>query len=146
MVTVATFKNILKLENLGNLKLLGLLFMSSVFNVADLSNFIEKYKDTKIWFEFIDNVSAEYKEQLDALIDTVIQSNVPNRIIVYDGQDEEKLEILESHIFGDDEEYDSDDSSEDEEMDEDFSVDDDEYMDADDEDIDSDEKMNDDNA
>uniref|UniRef100_A0AC34FBI5 DUF38 domain-containing protein n=1 Tax=Panagrolaimus sp. ES5 TaxID=591445 RepID=A0AC34FBI5_9BILA len=91
VVTNATVKNILNLKNLANLKSIFLYRIPQVIEVKDLSRFIEEFKHTKIFLHFVDNLIEEYKNQLDALVDIVIKSNVPNRVIEYYGQDEENL-------------------------------------------------------
>uniref|UniRef100_A0AC35FGT1 Uncharacterized protein n=1 Tax=Panagrolaimus sp. PS1159 TaxID=55785 RepID=A0AC35FGT1_9BILA len=61
-------------------------------SIEDLSAFIKKFENTKIFIRFASNISQEYKEQLDSLIDNIIESG--NHLIEYDGQDEEKFEIM----------------------------------------------------
>uniref|UniRef100_A0AC34GYC8 DUF38 domain-containing protein n=1 Tax=Panagrolaimus sp. ES5 TaxID=591445 RepID=A0AC34GYC8_9BILA len=138
MVTHATIKNILKLQNLGKIKIMSLQDIPQVFNVEDLSRFITEFKDTTIWLGFVD-IAEEYMIQLDALIDTVIQSDVPNRSIRYVGQDKEKLAILEERCHDDHYAYevtDDSDASYDDVSDEDMDDNDDEDMDDnDDEDV-----------
>uniref|UniRef100_A0A914Q0Y4 Uncharacterized protein n=1 Tax=Panagrolaimus davidi TaxID=227884 RepID=A0A914Q0Y4_9BILA len=95
----STMKNTLKLQNLENLKSLYLLKCPDTLNVEDLSAFIKKFEDTFIHLHFASNISQEYKEQLDSLIDTIIESDVPYHFIEYDGQDEEKLKIMNSRRF-----------------------------------------------
>uniref|UniRef100_A0A914XWM4 Uncharacterized protein n=1 Tax=Panagrolaimus superbus TaxID=310955 RepID=A0A914XWM4_9BILA len=94
MINAATMKNICKLKNLQNLEAFRLLFIPEIFNVEDLSNFIKNHQNTKICFSFNDGISEEYKVQVDALIDTVIESEVPNRLINYAGQNQEKEKIM----------------------------------------------------
>uniref|UniRef100_A0A914QM75 Uncharacterized protein n=1 Tax=Panagrolaimus davidi TaxID=227884 RepID=A0A914QM75_9BILA len=111
MVTHATIKNMMKLEYFESLHIFGLSELPEIFEVKDLFDLIMNYKDTKIVLEFCDEISDEYKDQLDVLIDIVIESEIPNVIIEYDGQVEEKLEILEDRYF----DSDSDDETEEEE-------------------------------
>uniref|UniRef100_A0A914QAX3 Uncharacterized protein n=1 Tax=Panagrolaimus davidi TaxID=227884 RepID=A0A914QAX3_9BILA len=88
--------NILKLQNLENLELLLFHYIPESLNIRDLSVFIKKYKDMEITFHFNGNISDDYKNQLDELIDEIIESEVHERLIRYDGQDEKKLKIMES--------------------------------------------------
>uniref|UniRef100_A0AC34GXE4 DUF38 domain-containing protein n=1 Tax=Panagrolaimus sp. ES5 TaxID=591445 RepID=A0AC34GXE4_9BILA len=113
--TAASFKNILQLKNLGNLKDFSLHEIPQVFHVADLSRFIEEYKDTKICIEFEYGVTEEYIDEFNVLMDTILESNVHNRMIVYDGYEEEKMILLESRYKRYDNKSDVEDSS-DEEM------------------------------
>uniref|UniRef100_A0A914Q427 Uncharacterized protein n=1 Tax=Panagrolaimus davidi TaxID=227884 RepID=A0A914Q427_9BILA len=94
MVNASTMKNILKLQNLEKIKTFKLHACHDDLNVEDLSAFIKKFKNTQIFFGFASNISPEYEEKLDSLIDEIIESNVPNRVIAYDGQDRGKLKIM----------------------------------------------------
>uniref|UniRef100_A0A914PXU5 Uncharacterized protein n=1 Tax=Panagrolaimus davidi TaxID=227884 RepID=A0A914PXU5_9BILA len=69
MVNDSTMENILKLQNLENLECFYLHECPGTLSVEDLSAFIK-------------------------IIGEIIKSGVPNRVIKYDGQDEEKLEIM----------------------------------------------------
>uniref|UniRef100_A0A914P0N2 Uncharacterized protein n=1 Tax=Panagrolaimus davidi TaxID=227884 RepID=A0A914P0N2_9BILA len=99
MVNASTMKNILKLQNLENLKTIKMHDCPDDLNVEDLSAFIKKFKNTKIFLAFAPNISQEYEEQLDSLIDEIIESDVPNRVIVYDGQDRGKLKIMINRFY-----------------------------------------------
>uniref|UniRef100_A0A914PA27 Uncharacterized protein n=1 Tax=Panagrolaimus davidi TaxID=227884 RepID=A0A914PA27_9BILA len=94
MVDSSTMKNILQLRNLQNLKGFNLKVCPDTLSIEDLSAFLKKFKNTEIILCFASNISEEYKEQLDYLIDEIIESDVTNRLIKYDGQDEEKLQIM----------------------------------------------------
>uniref|UniRef100_A0A914QBV6 Uncharacterized protein n=1 Tax=Panagrolaimus davidi TaxID=227884 RepID=A0A914QBV6_9BILA len=98
MINASTMKNILKLQNLENLKCFYLHDCPDTLSVEDLSAFIKKFGNAKVRLDFASNISEEYKEQLDSLIDEIIESDVPNRVIKYDGQDEDKLEIMDSRF------------------------------------------------
>uniref|UniRef100_A0A914NXI0 Uncharacterized protein n=1 Tax=Panagrolaimus davidi TaxID=227884 RepID=A0A914NXI0_9BILA len=98
IVNDSTVKNILKLQNLENLKYFYLFECPDTMSIEDLSAFIKKYENTWIFLDFASNISEEYKEQLDSLIDEIIESDVPKRVIEYDGQDEEKLQIMSSRF------------------------------------------------
>uniref|UniRef100_A0AC35GP31 Uncharacterized protein n=1 Tax=Panagrolaimus sp. PS1159 TaxID=55785 RepID=A0AC35GP31_9BILA len=98
MVNDSTMKNILKLQNLQNLETFKMLDCPDTLNVEDLSAFIKKFENTEIFFCFDTNLSQEYKEQLDSLIDEVIESHVPKRIISYPGQNGAKFKILISRF------------------------------------------------
>uniref|UniRef100_A0AC34FQJ4 DUF38 domain-containing protein n=1 Tax=Panagrolaimus sp. ES5 TaxID=591445 RepID=A0AC34FQJ4_9BILA len=119
MMTNATFKNILKLKNLGNLKSFSMFYciqstnIPQVCNLEDLSQFIKEYRNTKFWLDFCNVGDENYKNQMDALIDVIIESNVLNRMIKYDGQDEEKFEIMEGYFYVTDQEMEESDSDED---------------------------------
>uniref|UniRef100_A0AC34G5D1 DUF38 domain-containing protein n=1 Tax=Panagrolaimus sp. ES5 TaxID=591445 RepID=A0AC34G5D1_9BILA len=108
VITNATVKNILQLENLGNLKSFCLYRIPQVFNIVDLSLFIKRHKDTEIFLHFAGNIIEEHKAQLDALIGTIIDSDVSDCLIHYDGQDGEKLKIMESRFYYRDDELDDD--------------------------------------
>uniref|UniRef100_A0A914PQR0 Uncharacterized protein n=1 Tax=Panagrolaimus davidi TaxID=227884 RepID=A0A914PQR0_9BILA len=88
--------NILKLQNLKNLEWFLFNDIPESLNIRDLSAFLKNYKDLEITFRFNENISDEYKNQLDALIDEIIESEVFGRHIRYDGQEEKKLKILNS--------------------------------------------------
>uniref|UniRef100_A0A914PD70 Uncharacterized protein n=1 Tax=Panagrolaimus davidi TaxID=227884 RepID=A0A914PD70_9BILA len=88
--------NILKLQNLKNLELFTFHDIPESLNIRDLSVFIKKYKDVEIEVSFNENIFNNYKNQLDALIDEIIESEVPGHLIIYGGQDEKKLEIMKS--------------------------------------------------
>uniref|UniRef100_A0A914PB64 Uncharacterized protein n=1 Tax=Panagrolaimus davidi TaxID=227884 RepID=A0A914PB64_9BILA len=94
----STMKNILKLQNLENLKDFIMYNCPGTLSVEDLSVFLKKFENTNIHFDFKSNISPEYKEQLDYLIDTIIESDVPNHFIAYDGQDAEKHGIMLSRF------------------------------------------------
>uniref|UniRef100_A0AC35GQQ5 Uncharacterized protein n=1 Tax=Panagrolaimus sp. PS1159 TaxID=55785 RepID=A0AC35GQQ5_9BILA len=94
VVNDSTMKNILKLQNLQNLKMLKMLYIPETINLKDLCAFIKKIENTKIFLRFDSNISQEYKEQLDSLIDEIIESNVPYRLIAYDGHDVAKFKIM----------------------------------------------------
>uniref|UniRef100_A0A914YUR1 Uncharacterized protein n=1 Tax=Panagrolaimus superbus TaxID=310955 RepID=A0A914YUR1_9BILA len=94
MINPATMKNICKLKNLQNVESFRLFHIPEVFNVDDLSTFVKNHQNTKIVFDFVGEISEEYKIQLDALIDTVIESEVHNCRIQYRGQNEEKYKIM----------------------------------------------------
>uniref|UniRef100_A0A914PKJ8 Uncharacterized protein n=1 Tax=Panagrolaimus davidi TaxID=227884 RepID=A0A914PKJ8_9BILA len=98
MVNASTMKNILKLQNLENLKCFYLHDCPDTLSVEDLSAFIKKFGNAKVRLDFDSNISEEYKEQLNSLICEIIESGVPNRVIKYDGQDEDKLEIMDSRF------------------------------------------------
>uniref|UniRef100_A0A914PH75 Uncharacterized protein n=1 Tax=Panagrolaimus davidi TaxID=227884 RepID=A0A914PH75_9BILA len=68
------------------------------------------FGDVEITFSFNENISADYKNQLDALIDEIIESEVPGRFIEYGGQDEKKLEIMNSRLKSNSDEEDIDDA------------------------------------
>uniref|UniRef100_A0A914XUL5 Uncharacterized protein n=1 Tax=Panagrolaimus superbus TaxID=310955 RepID=A0A914XUL5_9BILA len=87
-------KNICKLKNLQNLRLFVLPSIPEVLNIDDLLPFIKNHPNTKIRFSFNEEISEEYKIQLDALIDTLIKSEITNCLIQYDGQNQEKYKIL----------------------------------------------------
>uniref|UniRef100_A0A914PPB5 Uncharacterized protein n=1 Tax=Panagrolaimus davidi TaxID=227884 RepID=A0A914PPB5_9BILA len=110
-INSSAMKNITKLENHKKLEWLHFLGIPESFTVEDLSAFFDKYINTKIWLEFGENLSDDFKNQLDSLIDSVIESGA-YRFIGYDGQDDEKYCILWYRFYPNyDEEYgnDSDD-------------------------------------
>uniref|UniRef100_A0A914P5T9 DUF38 domain-containing protein n=1 Tax=Panagrolaimus davidi TaxID=227884 RepID=A0A914P5T9_9BILA len=94
MVNASTMKNILELHNLENLKDFVMHDCPDTLSIENLSAFIKKFENTKIYFHFASNISEEYKEQLDFLIDEIIESDVPNRVIAYDGMDEGKFDTM----------------------------------------------------
>uniref|UniRef100_A0AC34F9N1 Uncharacterized protein n=1 Tax=Panagrolaimus sp. ES5 TaxID=591445 RepID=A0AC34F9N1_9BILA len=102
-MTSSTFKNILQLENLKNLKSFCLIKIHEIVNVEHLSVFLKSHKEMKIRFEFHDSVSEEYKLQLDSLVDTVIEWEDAEHLIVYDGQDDDKYDVMDDRYFDDDE-------------------------------------------
>uniref|UniRef100_A0A914QK10 Uncharacterized protein n=1 Tax=Panagrolaimus davidi TaxID=227884 RepID=A0A914QK10_9BILA len=96
VATSLTLKKIIKLKNLGSLQRFELNNIPEIFDTKDLLLFFKAYKNTEIDLDFFGNLSQEYKGQLDSLIDILIKLKVPNHIIEYDGQDQEKLEVLEN--------------------------------------------------
>uniref|UniRef100_A0AC35F904 Uncharacterized protein n=1 Tax=Panagrolaimus sp. PS1159 TaxID=55785 RepID=A0AC35F904_9BILA len=54
-----------------------------------------EYEHVKIIFGFNENISDDYKNHLDALIDEIIESKSTNRLIAYHGQDKGKYEIMQ---------------------------------------------------
>uniref|UniRef100_A0AC34G3K4 Uncharacterized protein n=1 Tax=Panagrolaimus sp. ES5 TaxID=591445 RepID=A0AC34G3K4_9BILA len=95
MINAATMKNICELKNLKHLKTFILSSLPDVLNVEDISTFIKDHPDTTIWLHHSITMSEEYKTQLDALVDTVIESEVPNRLIYYTGVNKEKYKTME---------------------------------------------------
>uniref|UniRef100_A0A914QME7 Uncharacterized protein n=1 Tax=Panagrolaimus davidi TaxID=227884 RepID=A0A914QME7_9BILA len=98
MINSEMMKNILKLKNFENLKNLSLYNIPESLSVKDISAFIKKYKNMKFWLIFC-NISNEYKEQLDALVDEIIESGVPYRYLEYEEQDLEKETIMRNRYF-----------------------------------------------
>uniref|UniRef100_A0AC35ERJ8 Uncharacterized protein n=1 Tax=Panagrolaimus sp. PS1159 TaxID=55785 RepID=A0AC35ERJ8_9BILA len=93
-ITASTMANISKHPNAGNFKDIVLF---DTPEIKDLS-FKGFNNDTKIWLKFNSVISEAYKEQLDAFIDEIIESEVKYRWILYDGQDGEKCEIMHSRF------------------------------------------------
>uniref|UniRef100_A0AC35F9Q6 Uncharacterized protein n=1 Tax=Panagrolaimus sp. PS1159 TaxID=55785 RepID=A0AC35F9Q6_9BILA len=89
--------NAKKMVQLKNLDSLVLENIHEVLNVDDLSTFIKNHKNTKIWLCFADGISDGYKARLDALIDIIIESEFFDRVIEYDGQDQDKFYVLGEH-------------------------------------------------
>uniref|UniRef100_A0A914QZS9 Uncharacterized protein n=1 Tax=Panagrolaimus davidi TaxID=227884 RepID=A0A914QZS9_9BILA len=96
LVNASTMANIMKLKNFGNLKAFKLTFIPESLNLNDLSDFLKKYKDTKIWLVFEYDISQGYKDELDELIDEIIEDGIPDRVITYEGQDVEKERYMKS--------------------------------------------------
>uniref|UniRef100_A0AC34F0C3 Uncharacterized protein n=1 Tax=Panagrolaimus sp. ES5 TaxID=591445 RepID=A0AC34F0C3_9BILA len=94
MIDATTMKNICKLKTLHHLELFLLKNVPEIFDIEDISIFIKDHPDTKIFLAFNNQISVEYKIQLEALIDTVIESQVLKCFISYSGQNEEKFNIL----------------------------------------------------
>uniref|UniRef100_A0AC35FI44 Uncharacterized protein n=1 Tax=Panagrolaimus sp. PS1159 TaxID=55785 RepID=A0AC35FI44_9BILA len=108
VTTASTIKNIAKLQNLGNLTMFSLGFIPEVFDVEELSAYMKDHKYLKFVLDFKDNISREYMDQLETLIDTIILSDIFYRIIMFNGQDHEKLKILESRNIDQDDDEDMD--------------------------------------
>uniref|UniRef100_A0A914QHU8 Uncharacterized protein n=1 Tax=Panagrolaimus davidi TaxID=227884 RepID=A0A914QHU8_9BILA len=98
---INTSTNILKLQNLKNLESVFFYYIPESLNIRDLSAFIKKYKEVEIIIYFNENISNDYKNQLDALIDEIIESEVLGHFIAYRGQNEKKLKIMESRLKSD---------------------------------------------
>uniref|UniRef100_A0AC34FI99 DUF38 domain-containing protein n=1 Tax=Panagrolaimus sp. ES5 TaxID=591445 RepID=A0AC34FI99_9BILA len=94
VVTAFTLK---KIANLQNLKTLAFYYIPDIFNVDDLSSFILGHKDIHIYISFDSDISVEYGNQLDRLIDDIIKNDC-HCMIEYYGQDEEKLTSMKKHI------------------------------------------------
>uniref|UniRef100_A0A914Q7T8 Uncharacterized protein n=1 Tax=Panagrolaimus davidi TaxID=227884 RepID=A0A914Q7T8_9BILA len=142
MVNDTTMENIIKLQNLKNLKFFALEEIPEALAVEYLSALLNKLEDTHIFFDFNDNISEEYKNRLDALIDDVIELGVPNRLIEYDGQDLEKYQIMKRRYTSSDNE--NDDMNDDDEMEDSDNEDDDAAEDSDDDDMEHDDESIDD--
>uniref|UniRef100_A0A914PLX0 Uncharacterized protein n=1 Tax=Panagrolaimus davidi TaxID=227884 RepID=A0A914PLX0_9BILA len=91
-------KNIMKLKNLEKIEGFNLANLPESLSIEDISAFFKKYKHAIVAFFFNENISVEYKNQLDFLIDEIIESEFPNHIIQYDGQDIEKCKIMYSRF------------------------------------------------
>uniref|UniRef100_A0A914R2I7 Uncharacterized protein n=1 Tax=Panagrolaimus davidi TaxID=227884 RepID=A0A914R2I7_9BILA len=98
IINDSTMANIIKLQNLGNLRHFHLHEFPESLEVKDLLAFIKKYENVKILLYFSSKISQRYKNQLDTMIDAVIKSNVPNHLFFYNGQDETKIDILMSRF------------------------------------------------
>uniref|UniRef100_A0A914QVX5 Uncharacterized protein n=1 Tax=Panagrolaimus davidi TaxID=227884 RepID=A0A914QVX5_9BILA len=96
MVNVSTLKNIMKLKNLKMLERFNLVNLPELVSIEDISAF---FKHAMVAFGFNENISENYKNQLDSLVDEIIESEVRNHIIEYHGQDEEKLAVLFSQCY-----------------------------------------------
>uniref|UniRef100_A0AC34GPK3 DUF38 domain-containing protein n=1 Tax=Panagrolaimus sp. ES5 TaxID=591445 RepID=A0AC34GPK3_9BILA len=94
MINATTMKNLRELKNLQHLESFILRNIPELFNVEDISSFIKDHPATKISFSFNGQISEEYEIQLDALVDTVIESQVLECLIIYFGQNEEKYKIM----------------------------------------------------
>uniref|UniRef100_A0AC35FBL9 Uncharacterized protein n=1 Tax=Panagrolaimus sp. PS1159 TaxID=55785 RepID=A0AC35FBL9_9BILA len=92
-------KNIMALKNLGKIEYFGLYNLPESLPIEDISSFLKKYEHVKIRFCFNKNISEDYKDQLDPSIDEINESEALNRIIRYDGQNEDKLAILNSRFY-----------------------------------------------
>uniref|UniRef100_A0AC34FF13 Uncharacterized protein n=1 Tax=Panagrolaimus sp. ES5 TaxID=591445 RepID=A0AC34FF13_9BILA len=93
-----TMKNICKLNSFQNLESFILGNLREVLNVEDISTFVKGLPDKKIIFYFTgDELSEEFKIQLDDMIDTVI--NTHKFVIDYPGQNKEKYKIMKQHYF-----------------------------------------------
>uniref|UniRef100_A0A914XYV4 Uncharacterized protein n=1 Tax=Panagrolaimus superbus TaxID=310955 RepID=A0A914XYV4_9BILA len=103
VITSSTFANILKLKNLNDLNSFHLSNIVETVTVKSLSMFLENHKGTKIYLEFDDSISEEYKLQLDSLVNTVIECETAQHFIVYDGQDDDKYEIMDDRYYNFDE-------------------------------------------
>uniref|UniRef100_A0A914NX89 Uncharacterized protein n=1 Tax=Panagrolaimus davidi TaxID=227884 RepID=A0A914NX89_9BILA len=93
-----SLKNIMKLKNLGKIEYFGLHNLSESLSIEDISAFLKKSEHVRIEFRFSKNISDDYKNQLDALIDEIIESKAFNRLIVYDGQDREKYKTMKNRL------------------------------------------------
>uniref|UniRef100_A0AC34GVT2 Kazal-like domain-containing protein n=1 Tax=Panagrolaimus sp. ES5 TaxID=591445 RepID=A0AC34GVT2_9BILA len=94
MIGVSTMKNLCELKNLQHLESFILECVPEIFNTEDISTFIKDHPATKMLFSFNNQVSDEYKTHLNALIDTIIESQVLKCCIHYNGQDTGKYKIL----------------------------------------------------
>uniref|UniRef100_A0AC34GRU9 Uncharacterized protein n=1 Tax=Panagrolaimus sp. ES5 TaxID=591445 RepID=A0AC34GRU9_9BILA len=94
MINASTMRKINTLKNLQHLESFTLAGLPELFNIEDISTFIKDHPAIKICLSFNYQISEEYKTQLDALIDTVIEAAVPKHLICYTGQNEEKYEIM----------------------------------------------------
>uniref|UniRef100_A0AC35GUX7 RRM domain-containing protein n=1 Tax=Panagrolaimus sp. PS1159 TaxID=55785 RepID=A0AC35GUX7_9BILA len=81
-------KCILKLKNLGKIEYFCLVNLPESLSAEVISEFFKKFGHVKIRFHFNEDISEDYKNQLDGLIDEIVESEIPNRIVEYDGQDE----------------------------------------------------------
>uniref|UniRef100_A0A914PTB2 DUF38 domain-containing protein n=1 Tax=Panagrolaimus davidi TaxID=227884 RepID=A0A914PTB2_9BILA len=89
-----------KMAQLHNLDYFDLNNIPEVLNVDDLFfTFMKNHKKTKIWLSFANEISDGYKARLDALIDIIIESGFFDHVIRYDGQDQDKRDILLERYF-----------------------------------------------
>uniref|UniRef100_A0A914YEP9 DUF38 domain-containing protein n=1 Tax=Panagrolaimus superbus TaxID=310955 RepID=A0A914YEP9_9BILA len=98
VVTSSTLQNIINLQNLEFLHHFDFMCIPEIFDVKDFSDFIEYFDDVFCFFEFKENVSQEYKNQLDQLIDTIIESQIHGHVIWYPGQNPMKRKIMENRL------------------------------------------------
>uniref|UniRef100_A0AC34GVM4 Uncharacterized protein n=1 Tax=Panagrolaimus sp. ES5 TaxID=591445 RepID=A0AC34GVM4_9BILA len=82
------------LRKLGNLTELVLYNIPELPNLEDFSAFIKDPVDIKFSLWFHNNLSEEYKTQLNVLVDDIVASGLPNRLIWYEGQNEENRKIM----------------------------------------------------
>uniref|UniRef100_A0AC34FMM8 DUF38 domain-containing protein n=1 Tax=Panagrolaimus sp. ES5 TaxID=591445 RepID=A0AC34FMM8_9BILA len=93
--TASTLMDMSKLQNLKNLKHLELNDIPEIFDVEDIFSFAKTHINATMMFDFHWSISEEYKTQLDSVIDRIIELPNLRCCISYEGQNEEKLEILE---------------------------------------------------
>uniref|UniRef100_A0AC34F9W4 DUF38 domain-containing protein n=1 Tax=Panagrolaimus sp. ES5 TaxID=591445 RepID=A0AC34F9W4_9BILA len=98
MINASTLSTITKQKNFGQLLSFKMFFIPEVFSVEDLSAFLNAHKTLEILFDFDRNISEDYANQLDGLVDAVIESERNNLIIWYRGQDRNKRKIMEKIV------------------------------------------------
>uniref|UniRef100_A0AC34FWC6 Uncharacterized protein n=1 Tax=Panagrolaimus sp. ES5 TaxID=591445 RepID=A0AC34FWC6_9BILA len=96
MISASTLSNIAKHKNFKQLLSFQMFYIAEVFSVDDLSALLNAQKTLKIFLDFRRNISEDYANQLDGLIDDVIESERNNVMIRYRVQDRNKLKIIES--------------------------------------------------
>uniref|UniRef100_A0AC34G5Y6 Uncharacterized protein n=1 Tax=Panagrolaimus sp. ES5 TaxID=591445 RepID=A0AC34G5Y6_9BILA len=94
MANESTVKNIANLKNLKHLSQFCLWNIPEIFNLEHFSIFIKNRINTQFILRFNRNISEQYKYQINSLIDAIIESKFPNRLIEYNGQDYEKEKIM----------------------------------------------------
>uniref|UniRef100_A0A914YC63 Uncharacterized protein n=1 Tax=Panagrolaimus superbus TaxID=310955 RepID=A0A914YC63_9BILA len=93
LINPSRASNLMKLQNLGNLKLFTLRQLPEIFAVEDLSAFLKKFKNIHVSLSFNGNISHEYKNQLAGLVDQILEAKAFHHIL-YEGQDEAKKEAM----------------------------------------------------
>uniref|UniRef100_A0AC34F7U9 Uncharacterized protein n=1 Tax=Panagrolaimus sp. ES5 TaxID=591445 RepID=A0AC34F7U9_9BILA len=95
LVNASTLANLVKQPHFKQLLSLGLYRIPEIFAVENLLSFLNDVKEKKIDFTFAFGLSQEYTEDLHDLVDVLMESEVPNHIIRYRGQNPEKSLIIE---------------------------------------------------
>uniref|UniRef100_A0AC35GQL6 Uncharacterized protein n=1 Tax=Panagrolaimus sp. PS1159 TaxID=55785 RepID=A0AC35GQL6_9BILA len=84
VITESTLKHISKLQNLSNFKKLTLIEITEALNLEDLCTFSKARKDIKFEIYYLTNqISQEYKDQLDEIIAAEKQAENSNLHIKY---------------------------------------------------------------
>uniref|UniRef100_A0AC34G2K4 Uncharacterized protein n=1 Tax=Panagrolaimus sp. ES5 TaxID=591445 RepID=A0AC34G2K4_9BILA len=91
IITSETVKELLKFQNFGNIDFFDLTDVPEIFDIESFYAHIKKNKNTFIGIAFCDDISQEYKNRLQAIVNEILQTE--NReytmpLIEFPGNDE----------------------------------------------------------
>uniref|UniRef100_A0A914PKL2 Uncharacterized protein n=1 Tax=Panagrolaimus davidi TaxID=227884 RepID=A0A914PKL2_9BILA len=93
-----TVAELLKLSHFKNFKGFGFDGLNESFDIGTIFEYLKKNKTTGAFFLFTGQISKEYKEKLEAIVDEVLGAESPRSYIPpyikYDGQEDNKKDAL----------------------------------------------------
>uniref|UniRef100_A0A914Q191 DUF72 domain-containing protein n=1 Tax=Panagrolaimus davidi TaxID=227884 RepID=A0A914Q191_9BILA len=76
-----TFTELLKIPHFRNLKSLDCTGISQSFDIDKFFQYLKQNKFTRVWLEFNDQISEEYKEKLETIIDEILDAELPRSFL-----------------------------------------------------------------